>query len=163
MTIKYNEREIREAIKNSNSMVEACAKTSIKYGTFCSIARKLNIFFPNQSGKNVKDRKSYEQAMNCKWEELSKKRYKERVLHEQNGVCNICGCLPLWNNKPLKFQLDHICGKQAGDSRKNLQVICPNCHSQTHNFTSKNASLEGRKRMAEAGRKTQNLLKSRKL
>lgn len=37
--------------------------------------------------------------------------------------------------------------------RENLRLVCPNCHSQTSTFGSKNASPEGRKKMSESAKK----------
>lgn len=82
------------------------------------------------------------------FEELSLRAKRERILQEQQGVCAICSIPPVWNGAKLVFQLDHIKGRQFGHDRSNLRMICPNCHSQTETFTSKNASPEGRSRMA---------------
>lgn len=86
------------------------------------------------------------------FDQLSNTAKRERIFEEQNGVCAICSIPPMWNGSKLIFQLDHIKGRQHGDERNNLRLICPNCHSQTETFTSKNASPAGRVRMArEAG------------
>lgn len=47
--------------------------------------------------------------------------------------CEVCG-IAEWNGKPLTLQLHHIDGDHLNNSLENLQVICPNCHSQTDNF-----------------------------
>ena len=47
--------------------------------------------------------------------------------------CSECG-ITHWNDRPIVMQLDHINGV-VNDSRiENLRMLCPNCHSQTHNF-----------------------------
>jgi 5-methylcytosine-specific restriction endonuclease McrA len=60
---------------------------------------------------------------------------KEGILKNE---CTICGQLPVWNNKPLSLQLDHINGISDDNRLKNLRVLCPHCHSQTENFAGKN-------------------------
>lgn len=50
--------------------------------------------------------------------------------------CEVCG-IAEWNGKPLTLQLHHIDGDHLNNSLDNLQVICPNCHSQTKNFRGK--------------------------
>lgn len=58
---------------------------------------------------------------------------KYRVLKERLLLykCAICGLDPLWNQKQLTLQLDHIDGKRNNHTLTNLRFLCPNCHSQT--------------------------------
>lgn len=43
-----------------------------------------------------------------------------------------------WNNKALSLQLDHINGVNTDNRVENLRWLCPNCHSQTDTYGSKN-------------------------
>ena len=38
----------------------------------------------------------------------------------------------VWNGQELQLRLDHIKGISRGNRPKNLQLLCPNCESQTH-------------------------------
>lgn len=52
-------------------------------------------------------------------------------------VCAVCGTTS-WLGRPLSLHLHHING-DGGDHRlENLQVLCPNCHSQTDTFGGRN-------------------------
>jgi len=62
----------------------------------------------------------------------------EFILIEQDNKCSICKISPIWNNKTLKFHLDHINGDNGNNKRENLRLICPNCHSQTETYCGKN-------------------------
>lgn len=50
--------------------------------------------------------------------------------------CEICG-IDNWNDKPIVFELHHKNGIHSDNTLGNLQVLCPNCHSQTSNHRGK--------------------------
>lgn len=52
--------------------------------------------------------------------------------------CSVCKIKPIWNDKPLVLQLDHINGDHNDNRVENLRLICPNCHSQTDTYTGRN-------------------------
>lgn len=64
-----------------------------------------------------------------------KKRLIESGLKEDR--CESCGIGNEWNGKPLTLQLHHINGNHRDNRFENLQILCPNCHSQTENYKGK--------------------------
>jgi len=70
---------------------------------------------------------------------FSRTNLKIRLLKEGllNNKCSICGQLPIWNNKPLSLQIDHINGVPDDNRLENLRILCPHCHSQTDTFAGK--------------------------
>ena len=61
-----------------------------------------------------------------------------RYLRETRGdVCELCSQISVWNNKPLKLQLDHIDGHSDNNNLDNVRLLCPNCHTQTDTYGSK--------------------------
>lgn len=63
---------------------------------------------------------------------------KERLFSEgiKEYKCECCG-ISEWRGKPISLQLHHINGNHNDNRLENLQILCPNCHSQTENFSSK--------------------------
>lgn len=53
--------------------------------------------------------------------------------------CEVCG-ISDWNGQPLVLEVDHINGDRLNERAENLRFICPNCHSQTSTYGSKNGS-----------------------
>lgn len=51
--------------------------------------------------------------------------------------CWLCG-LSEWINGKLILEIDHINGISNDHRIENLRFLCPNCHSQTETFRSKN-------------------------
>lgn len=51
--------------------------------------------------------------------------------------CEICKMEAMWQNKLLSLQLHHINGNKKDNRLENLSWLCPNCHSQTENFSGK--------------------------
>lgn len=46
-----------------------------------------------------------------------------------------CGLGSTWKGKKLQLQVDHINGNPIDNREENIRFICPNCHSQTENFS----------------------------
>ena len=53
-------------------------------------------------------------------------------------TCEVCG-IKEWNEQEVPLELHHMDGDLANNGDDNLQVVCPNCHSQTHNFRGRNS------------------------
>lgn len=63
---------------------------------------------------------------------------RDYIYNRQDNKCAICGLSRYWNNKDLKFILDHIDGDCTNNHSSNVRLICPNCDSQLPTFKSKN-------------------------
>lgn len=47
--------------------------------------------------------------------------------------CEECG-IDTWNGKSLRLQVHHINGNHNDNRLENLQILCPNCHTQTDTY-----------------------------
>lgn len=55
------------------------------------------------------------------------------LSNNRDYKCEICG-ISEWNDKPISLQLHHINGNNRDNRVENLQILCPNCHSQTETY-----------------------------
>lgn len=69
----------------------------------------------------------------------SSSKLKRRLIEAgiKEDRCEECGSGNTWNDKPLTLQLDHKNGDPSDHQLENLQILCPNCHSQTPTYGSK--------------------------
>lgn len=56
----------------------------------------------------------------------------------KTNKCECCG-ITEWQGMPISCQLHHIDGNPSNNTFENLKILCPNCHTQTDNYGSKNA------------------------
>ena len=63
--------------------------------------------------------------------------HKSALIQERGHKCESCG-LEEWLGKPITLELEHSDGDRKNNTRENLQLFCPNCHSQTPTWRGKN-------------------------
>lgn len=129
----------------SISMANAASVLGLHFNSFKKRAIELKCYKTNQSGKGMK--KSYNGCDKINLSEILEGKHptyqtfklKNRLLNEGlfENKCSCCG-LDKWLGKTLHCELDHIDGNKYNHKLENLRMLCPNCHSQTETFRSKN-------------------------
>jgi hypothetical protein len=89
---------------------------------------------------SLKCQHSFQQKLKFKlWDytgEVSPRLAKKFLLITKGNSCFICG-INEYNSKPIGLELDHIDGDWRNNSKDNLRLLCPNCHSQTDTYRNK--------------------------
>jgi len=77
---------------------------------------------------------------------LSSSKVKSRLIN--NGLkdykCERCG-IDEWLGGRIVIELHHQNGDPTDNRLQNLQLLCPNCHSQTHNYCKKQELRNGKR------------------
>lgn len=74
--------------------------------------------------------------------DYNRTKLKDRLVQEgiKEYKCEICG-ISEWLGTPISLQLHHLNGIHNDNRLSNLQLLCPNCHSQTDNFGTKGKGM----------------------
>jgi hypothetical protein len=63
--------------------------------------------------------------------------HKKLLILERGHRCECCRNSD-WIGKPITLELEHVDGNRINNTRENLKLLCPNCHSQTETWRGKN-------------------------
>ena len=150
--IKYTKELLEENVKGCYSFAELCRRLGLapEGSNPKTLRRKMDEFGVDYShftgkvwNKNPSNPvyKGKYLAKLCEHSSLSSSKAKNLVykLGLKENKCEICG-ITEWLGKPLVCELHHINGDSTDNRIENLQILCPNCHSQTDNFRSRNRS-----------------------
>ena len=140
---RIDDERFVELCKSSNSMAEAASKLGLHFNSFKKRACELGCYEPNQAGVGIHKNKPW-----IPLEEIVKDnlhpyyqtyKLKQRLLSKgvKKNQCEECG-ISDWNGKHLSMELHHVDGDRTNHLLKNLLMLCPNCHSQTANYRSRN-------------------------
>lgn len=122
---------------NYRTLQRRCLEDSIDLSKFRESGRLKKILSLNDFNEKIKFPIEVCLVENSNY---SRSRLKRRLIKEGllEDKCSVCGQLPMWNEKPLTLQIDHINGISNDNRIENLRIICPHCHSQTENFAGRN-------------------------
>ena len=66
-----------------------------------------------------------------------KGQHKNALLKERGHKCECCNNTE-WLGQPITLELEHVDGNRQNNTRENLKLLCPNCHSQTPTWRGRN-------------------------
>ena len=128
---RWQKDTLEKIVLNSISYAECLRKMGLRSagGNFSNLQRNIDKYNIDTShmlgqahnkGKEIKT-----------FDNLTKPpAIKKRLISELGHQCRKCE-MTLWNDQPITLELEHIDGNNRNNSRENLTLLCPNCHSQT--------------------------------
>lgn len=140
----FTDQELKEIVKNNISF--RAVQQALGYNTNSgSVVLRLKKVFDDKGidyshfkgqAWNKKDEQSYSDFGITNWQGV-----KEKILQERPYKCEKCG-ISEWQGQKLLLQVHHIDGNRYNNTRENLQILCPNCHSLTDNWCHKKNGIQ---------------------
>lgn len=140
-----SKEEAEKIVKECYSIADFCRKVGWQprgdnYKVFHKYVKQYNLDTSHFTGQKINlgnllnvgisKEEFFKKDKLIKASDIRKKIFKEGL---KENKCEICG-LSEWLDKPIKLQIHHIDGDHLNNEIENIQLLCPNCHSQTDNY-----------------------------
>lgn len=79
---------------------------------------------------------------------------KTQLIIKRGHCCEVCKNT-IWNGKPILLEIHHI--KPPSEKEDDLQLLCPNCHSQTPNWKNRHKKQITDNEFIEKSKNTKNI------
>jgi hypothetical protein len=144
--VRVTLQEMKRAVEGSRSFLEASKKIGVSRSTLKENADRLHWGTSHMCVSCVRPYTPDKVFKVC-LKSVSHQAIKGLLLSMglKGGKCEECGTGDVWGGKPLTIQLHHKNGNNLDNRIENLQMLCPNCHSQTP--TDKGRKMKGKKRV----------------
>lgn len=127
----YNNRGVRR--HGSKSNCKFCGEEIPSQRTYCDLRC--------QAKHRVKIRNDHISLTENDDGKYGHRVMKEFLIEKFGNVCQMCGNKE-WNGNQIPLEIHHIDGKSKNNTLKNLMIVCPNCHTFTDNYKSKNPNSD---------------------
>ncbi len=131
MYTRHTKESLTPIVSSSQSYSECLRKLGLRVagGNYDHLQRNIEKFgldtshMLHQAHNRGKELKPYEGL-------TGKTSIKKRFISQSEHRCNKCK-LTHWLDQPIMLEIEHIDGNNRNNSKDNLLLLCPNCHSQT--------------------------------
>ena len=135
----FSKEEISEIVQTSYSNREVARKLGYAVdggGTMASLKKmylELELDTSHFKGQGWnKENYNYDVFTNGT-KKKNGKNTQQPLIALRGRKCECCG-LEEWMGQPINLEVHHLNGNRSDNDLSNLQLLCPNCHSQLENF-----------------------------
>ena len=145
---KFSKEEIEQFVKESYSYRQLGEKLGYNPNggslnkTMTEMIEKLQLDISHFKGQGW-NKNNFDYSRFQKGRTIKRSDAINALIYLRGHKCECCGNTE-WLNKPITLEIHHIDGDNQNNEIDNLQLLCPNCHSQTDNWRGKNISKEKR-------------------
>jgi 5-methylcytosine-specific restriction endonuclease McrA len=145
---KYTKELLTDIVARSNSVSDVLRRLDLALagGNHAHISRTIKAFGIDTSHFHSKPHNGSERRRRTAVEILvrlprgSRRQKPSKLLRAlletgRTYECEVCGVVGTWLGAPLRLEIDHVDGDYHNNEAWNLRFLCPNCHSQTDNFS----------------------------
>lgn len=152
MKYKYTIDELKDAVNKNLSIAGVCRTLNIRpiggnYKTLKGLFKENNIDTSHFTGQRWNKGIKTGSSSRLKLEDIlvenstycNNVKLKERLIESglKKYVCECCNNSE-WLGKPISLEIHHINGINTDNRLQNIQLLCPNCHSQTDHYRGRN-------------------------
>lgn len=130
---------INQMLSNNSPITRIAKEVNVKYETLKHFLMKNKINFKtNQSHKGFPCKGNRIDASNYFTNErqITASKLRRILIRDgyKEGKCERCGN-SMWMDNPIPLELHHKDFNHYNNNLDNLEILCPNCHMQVHNYS----------------------------
>lgn len=135
-TKSFSKDEIIAAIETGITMGGAAKVLNVDQRTFKKEAEKYGLY---EKSHHSRGKFELVDILSGKHPQYPTSKIIPRLVKEgyKEYKCECCGIID-WNGERIGLELNHIDGDNSNHKLDNLEILCPNCHSQTDTYKSRN-------------------------
>jgi len=110
----------------------SCTVSHQKINKYCSVRCQKDFEYTSYVTK-------WKQGINEEIKSRSSisKHIRRYLFDKFNNSCCKCG-ISDWQGNAIVLEIEHKDGNSSNNKEENLELLCPNCHSQTETYKNKN-------------------------